>query len=243
MNSVSIPFLQRLSCGETNKQVTDKNIMYSDRVTATGRKRSVKERLGISADDSPAYAAHSTAKRQRPSDEKWKHDLYDDEEEGELPRVSNGQTGSQDLRMKLQQKNSLRSSPSGNDSQGGVRDLREKLSGPIRSRSANTEAARRTVSVMKGSTASKPVPASKSMVQPVPAPSKTVQKQAPPAEERSVASLLQSLGLGKYLITFQAEEVDMTALRHMGDDDLKALGIPMGPRKKILLALDSHSKR
>jgi len=217
--------------------------MYSDRVTATGRKRSVKERLGITADDSPTYAAHTTAKRQRPSDEKWKHDLYDDEEEGELPRVSNGKTGVQDLRVKLQQKNSYRSSPSGNDSQGGVRDLREKLSGPIQSRPANTEAARRTVSVMKGSSASKPVPASKPMVPPVPAPSKTIQKQTPPAEERSVASLLQSLGLGKYLITFQAEEVDMTALRHMGDDDLKALGIPMGPRKKILLALDSQSKR
>ncbi|XP_013607491.1 PREDICTED: uncharacterized protein LOC106314103 [Brassica oleracea var. oleracea] len=30
--------------------------------------------------------------------------------------------------------------------------------------------------------------------------------------------------------------VDMDALMHMTDDDLKALLIPMGPRKKILLA-------
>lgn len=52
---------------------------------------------------------------------------------------------------------------------------------------------------------------------------------------------LQSLGLEKYLITFQAEEVDMTALVHMNDEDLKALGIPMGPRKKILLALESRA--
>lgn len=62
--------------------------------------------------------------------------------------------------------------------------------------------------------------------------------------------LLQSLGLEKYSITFQAEEVccyfcsgffpgslnlyrvsmmqvDMAVLEHMNDDDLKALGIPM----------------
>ncbi|GFY99385.1 sterile alpha motif (SAM) domain-containing protein [Actinidia rufa] len=54
-----------------------------------------------------------------------------------------------------------------------------------------------------------------------------------PAE--SVDSFLQSIGLEKYSITFQAEEVcapwnitvDMTALVHMTDGDLKALGVPM----------------
>ncbi|KAL5582471.1 hypothetical protein UlMin_014913 [Ulmus minor] len=56
-------------------------------------------------------------------------------------------------------------------------------------------------------------------------------------ETRTVAGLLHALGLGKYAILFQAEEVDMTALRQMGDKDLKDLGLPMGPRKKILLAL------
>ncbi|KAA8529519.1 hypothetical protein F0562_033682 [Nyssa sinensis] len=54
---------------------------------------------------------------------------------------------------------------------------------------------------------------------------------------------LHSLGLEKYAIYFKAEEVDMTALKQMGDNDLKELGIPMGPRKKILLALQSRSKR
>lgn len=56
-------------------------------------------------------------------------------------------------------------------------------------------------------------------------------------EPLTVAGLLHRLGLGKYAIVFQAEEVDMTALRQMGDKDLKDLGLPMGPRKKILLAL------
>ncbi|KAF3796591.1 hypothetical protein EJ110_NYTH01699, partial [Nymphaea thermarum] len=62
------------------------------------------------------------------------------------------------------------------------------------------------------------------------------------AAEHTVTSLLHSLGLSKYAILFQAEEVDMTALRQMGDTDLKELGIPMGPRKKILLALLPRAK-
>ncbi|KAB2598989.1 hypothetical protein D8674_041590 [Pyrus ussuriensis x Pyrus communis] len=62
-------------------------------------------------------------------------------------------------------------------------------------------------------------------------------------DTRTVAELLHRLGLGKYAIIFQAEEVDMTALKQMGDKDLKELGIPMGPRKKILLALLPRTKR
>ncbi|MQL97501.1 hypothetical protein Taro_030192 [Colocasia esculenta] len=46
-------------------------------------------------------------------------------------------------------------------------------------------------------------------------------------EPTSVSNLLHSLGLGKYAILFQAEEVDMAALKQMGDNDLKELGIPM----------------
>ncbi|WOK92043.1 hypothetical protein Cni_G00734 [Canna indica] len=64
-----------------------------------------------------------------------------------------------------------------------------------------------------------------------------------PEEPLTVSSLLKTLGLGKYAIMFQAEEIDMTALRQMGDRDLKELGIPMGPRKKILLAALSQSKQ
>nr|XP_033509265.1 ankyrin repeat and SAM domain-containing protein 6-like isoform X3 [Nicotiana tomentosiformis] len=59
----------------------------------------------------------------------------------------------------------------------------------------------------------------------------------------TVVSLLNSLGLGKYAIHFQAEEIDMAALKQMGDCDLKELGIPMGPRKKILLAMLPQNKR
>ncbi|KAL3501253.1 hypothetical protein ACH5RR_035702 [Cinchona calisaya] len=59
----------------------------------------------------------------------------------------------------------------------------------------------------------------------------------------TVDSFLHSLGLDKYAINFKAEEVDMYSLKQMGDNDLKELGIPMGPRKKIRLALLSRAKR
>ncbi|KAG6650911.1 hypothetical protein I3843_06G070600 [Carya illinoinensis] len=62
-------------------------------------------------------------------------------------------------------------------------------------------------------------------------------------EQKTVDGLLHSLGLGKYVIIFKAEEVDMAALKQMRENDLKELGIPMGPRKKILLALLPPSKR
>ncbi|KAM0958170.1 hypothetical protein EV1_023259 [Malus domestica] len=75
-------------------------------------------------------------------------------------------------------------------------------------------------------------------------PSASVQRSSQMVDETlTVAGLLHSLGLGKYAIIFQAEEVDMTALKQVGDKDLKELGIPMGPRKKILLALLPRTKR
>ncbi|KAL8475564.1 hypothetical protein ACS0TY_028282 [Phlomoides rotata] len=60
----------------------------------------------------------------------------------------------------------------------------------------------------------------------------------------TVSSLLHSLGLGKYYINFQAEEIDMAVLKQMWEGDLKELGIPMGPRKKIFLAVQqAQTKR
>lgn len=61
-------------------------------------------------------------------------------------------------------------------------------------------------------------------------------------EPHTVDGFLRSLGLEKYAINFKAEEVDMHALRQMGDNDMKELGVPMGPRKKILLALLPRSR-
>ncbi|KAH6756408.1 Sterile alpha motif domain-containing protein [Perilla frutescens var. hirtella] len=62
-------------------------------------------------------------------------------------------------------------------------------------------------------------------------------------DQVTVDSLLRSLGLEKFAVTFKAEEVDMYSLKRMTERDLKEMGIPMGPRKKILLALQPRLKQ
>ena len=52
-----------------------------------------------------------------------------------------------------------------------------------------------------------------------------------------IAAWLARLGLSKYAEAFAAHEVDFEALRHLSDDDLKELGLPLGPRRKVLAAL------
>uniref|UniRef100_A0A2P2K682 Uncharacterized protein LOC8280587 isoform X1 n=1 Tax=Rhizophora mucronata TaxID=61149 RepID=A0A2P2K682_RHIMU len=90
----------------------------------------------------------------------------------------------------------------------------------------------------------KPTSQSASLVTRAPPPSGIVKNVSYMGEEPlTVGGFLHSLGLGKYAVSFQAEEVDMTVLKQMGDKDLKEMGIPMGPRKKILLALLPYQKR
>ena len=48
---------------------------------------------------------------------------------------------------------------------------------------------------------------------------------------------LERLGLGKYADRFAENEIDFDAARDLTEEDLKELGIPMGPRKKFLRAL------
>ncbi|KAI3461855.1 hypothetical protein Pfo_018518 [Paulownia fortunei] len=210
--------------------------MYADRVEAQAN-RSIKERLdGNSATDSGRRRTIS-GKRQREDDDKWEHDLFEDNR----PLVSNRRVGVKDLRLKLQRKSVEQATQSVRGSvSGSARDLREKLSGTLYSRPIESEPP--PLRPKNAPEASKP-------------PRNSVIAEAPDRETKKIASsvykkktqqkvetvdsFLQSLGLEKYSITFQAEEVDMTALIHMGDEDLKALGVPMGPRKKILLALES----
>ena len=54
-----------------------------------------------------------------------------------------------------------------------------------------------------------------------------------------VGEFLRSLGLGKYAGKFQKEEIDVVALRRVTDKDLQTMGVPLGPRKKILAAKGS----
>ncbi|KAK4747176.1 hypothetical protein SAY87_026213 [Trapa incisa] len=203
--------------------------MYADRVEANAR-RSVKERLNGSSLDGPPRRRTVTGKRQRDHD-KWDHDLFESDE----PQLSNRKFGSGDLRFKLQKKGLQSASQTGTPA-SNERDLREKLSGIPSTLPVNVG-----VSKLKP-TSEAPKTTPKSAVVEAPKGAKSVANAAHRKNQKkdNVESFLESLGLEKYTITFQAEEVDMTALTHMSDEDFKAMGIPMGPRKKILLALESR---
>ncbi|KAE8726508.1 Detected protein of confused Function [Hibiscus syriacus] len=207
--------------------------MYADRVEEGAGKRSVKERLNGNSSNSFNPRRQITGKRQR-QDDKWEHDLYQD-----VPNISNHKVDAQDLRSKLQRKNLQIVSQSRRGTLSGVHDLREKLSGTMTTQPINADPQTQKVKVAQ--------PARKSLAVETPEPepkraaNTTARKKAKQNADTSVVAFLQSLGLEKYKITFQAEEVDMAALVHMTDEDLKALGIPMGPRKKIILELESRS--
>lgn len=213
--------------------------MYADRVeTESGR--SVKERLNGNSIDDSGRRRLFTGKRQRQDDDKWEHDLYKDDD----PQVSNRRIGTKDLRFKLQRKSILQAIHSRSGSVSGIRDLREKLSGSTYSQPVKSDlpkpkptANRNPKPLLEGSRKNIIIEAPESETKKV---ASSVHRKKTQRKAESVDSFLQSLGLEKYSITFQAEEVDMTALVHMADEDLKALGIPMGPRKKILLALESR---
>ena len=55
--------------------------------------------------------------------------------------------------------------------------------------------------------------------------------------ERQLAAWLQSLGMGKYALAFAENDVDLDALQHLSDDDLKELGLTLGHRRKLQAAL------
>ncbi|KAI8574263.1 hypothetical protein RHMOL_Rhmol01G0341300 [Rhododendron molle] len=227
--------------------------MYADRVESTTR-RTIKERLYGNTGDDSGRRRQVTGKRQRQDDDKWEHDLYKDGQ----PQVSNRSMGVKDLRFKLQKKSVQQENQSGNGSVSATRDLREKLSGEIYLNPVKTDNPK-PKPVLGGSKPVKktviveaPEPETKKVASSI-ARKKTQQKARllyfcfyfcwplfNCYEVESVDSFLQSLGLEKYSITFQAEEVDMTALVYMTDEDLKALGVPMGPRKKIILALETR---
>lgn len=195
--------------------------MYADRVEA-GDRLSVRDRLNGKSVGSSGRRQQTTGKRLREDDDKWEHDLY----EHGATQISNRKLGAKDLRLKLQKRS--------------VRDLREKLSGTVFSDAGEADISKpKTKPALE---VSKPL--RKSVVAEAPTvetkkAASTASKKKSQQKAESVDSFLQSLGLEKYAITFQAEEVDMAALVHMTDEDLKAMGIPMGPRKKILLALEA----
>ncbi|XP_074268776.1 uncharacterized protein LOC141592089 [Silene latifolia] len=202
--------------------------MYADRIEGDS-KSTIRDRLNGNSSSNSLTRRSVTGKRQR-QDDKWEHDLFDDNR----PHIQR-KLGGGDLRLKLQRKNNQQDTRG-----GGVRDLRDLLSG-----SMHLQQVKKDVPKPKP-TLDAPKPTRRNVVAESPVAdvkkvsSAPVNKKPLQKADASVDGFLQSLGLEKYQITFQAEEVDMTALEHMTDEDLKAMGIPMGPRKKIILALNSR---
>ena len=52
-----------------------------------------------------------------------------------------------------------------------------------------------------------------------------------------IAQLLEGLGLGQYAQAFAENDVDIKNLVLLSDDDLKELGLSMGHRRTLLVAL------
>ncbi|HZC97425.1 MAG TPA: adenylate/guanylate cyclase domain-containing protein, partial [Bradyrhizobium sp.] len=52
-----------------------------------------------------------------------------------------------------------------------------------------------------------------------------------------IAQWLHALGLGQYAQRFAENEIDVSVLPHLTDQDLKDIGIPLGHRRKILAAI------
>lgn len=213
--------------------------MYADKEEAQAN-RSIKERLNGDSAAASGRRRPISGKRQREDDDKWEHDLFQDGG----AQLSNRRVGTKDLRLKLQRRSIEQATQSVRGSVSrGSKDLREKLSGASYSRPIESGASGpHSLRPRPAGDTSKPhsnnvlAEASDHGKKKIPS---TISKKKTQQQVETIDSFLQSIGLEKYSITLQAEEVDMTALVHMGDEDLKALGIPMGPRKKILLALES----
>ena len=52
-----------------------------------------------------------------------------------------------------------------------------------------------------------------------------------------IKAWLEGIGLGKYIETFAENEIDIEVLPHLTEEDIQALGLPLGPRRKLLTAI------
>ena len=52
------------------------------------------------------------------------------------------------------------------------------------------------------------------------------------------AAWLQKLGLERYSQLFSDSEVDFASVRLLTDQDLREIGVPLGPRKRLRQAID-----
>ncbi|KAF7101171.1 hypothetical protein CFC21_102565 [Triticum aestivum] len=214
--------------------------MYADRVS--GRKRSVRDRLGSGGGGGGSRPRSDSAKRFRQVDGTWRRELYKDSVGAQSSSVPASRN------LQAIQKSHIKQSTV-DVKKSSVPDLREKLSGGQRPQLSSTvqipkpaaDIANSAKPVQKRQIPAAAAVAARPVTEQVNAPA--APKQSHEKADASLDRLLKSLDLEKYSINFQAEEVDMKALVHMNEEDMKSLGIPMGPRKKILSALASKRKK
>jgi hypothetical protein len=54
---------------------------------------------------------------------------------------------------------------------------------------------------------------------------------------QQIADWLEKLGMPEYVQCFADNKIDVSVLRHLTDQDLKDIGIPLGHRRKMLAAI------
>jgi len=53
----------------------------------------------------------------------------------------------------------------------------------------------------------------------------------------NIGAWLEGLGLGKYAEAFVENEIDLEALPHVTEEDLREIGVALGARRKLLAAI------
>ena len=56
-----------------------------------------------------------------------------------------------------------------------------------------------------------------------------------------IADWLEALGLAKYAANFVENEVEFSDLTELSDEDLAEIGLPLGPRRRILKAIRAEA--
>ena len=60
---------------------------------------------------------------------------------------------------------------------------------------------------------------------------------------QQIAEWLEKLGMSEYAQRFAENGIDVAVLRHLTDQDLKDIGVPLGHRRIILAAIAERSLR
>ena len=58
---------------------------------------------------------------------------------------------------------------------------------------------------------------------------------------QQIADWLEKLGMSEYAERFAENKIDVSVLRHLTDQDLKDIGVPLGHRRKMLAAISEFA--